>query len=494
MKHARNVHIAAFLASLLFFFASTPALSQGPFQEDDWIAWGDARNTNDISIGLQYIYVATSAGIYRYDRYQQVWLTPWFSVPLPGNESILLGNVLRVREDPVTRDLYALTEKGWLRRTQTAGYWEKVDQPDKVVGERLLRGGKSARPAASLIAPLPFQINPDGSLRNLYKSWKFSVGLEDELGPVVYGWKGFGFGARDLYSARVDLFPAGPGRSTGMDLTQSDIWCAGRLDRQNGWVWHRDRSSNAWEFFDPDNVFGLEPGDVLSLKIGPDNIVWMATTAGVMYFQENSWSRLRKVDGLPNENVQDVAPFEGGAWIATGNGLGRITLAPKPAVYRPSPDLEPLVTGYAYSAVAMDSTTLYATGGGVLFRKKGKQPFEQIDPPSVGSCTALFARDGKLALGGTSGFAWDAGGSDWGVIGTVSEVYAIEFEGGFWWLGTDDGLIKFDPKTRKQIRFGEREGLPGRQVFSVHAEGDWLWLGTDLALVRFYWNSSRRSE
>ncbi|MFH0883326.1 MAG: hypothetical protein V2A56_10100, partial [bacterium] len=238
--------------TLLFFLALTGSMAcaQGPFQEDDWIAWGDSRTVRDLSVGQEVIYVATSAGVHRYDRFQQVWLTPWFSVPLTGNRMILLQNVRNVREDPLTHEVYVLIDNNsWLRRDLTSGTWDEVDPPDGDLNQRLARGGAPAKPASGLIAPLPFQVDPDGNLRNTFVSWKFTQGIEDELGPIVYGWKGFGFGTRDRYSVRIDLFPAGPGPSPGMDVTSTDIWCAGKLNRNGGWVWHRNRASNAWEFF-----------------------------------------------------------------------------------------------------------------------------------------------------------------------------------------------------------------------------------------------------
>jgi len=495
----RDKELFRIFALAFLVLCTSSAIAQGPFREDDWIAWGDARSINDLSVGQDVIYVATGAGIHRYDRYGQAWLTPWFSVPLAANRMLLLQDVVLVREDPLSHEVYArLRDNRWVRRGVTADYWEIVDPPGESLRLRLSRGGGSAAtPNQGLIAPLPFQVNQDGSLSNVYVSWKFSRGIEDELGPIVYAWKGFGFGTRDRYSLRVDLFPAGPGPSPGMDVTADDIWCAGRLDRHGGWVWHRDRSSESWEFFDPDYVFGLEPANVQALKIGPDNTVWLATSAGVMFYQDSSWQRLRKVDGLPTERVLDVAPFSGGAWIATSFGLAKIDGTP-PVVFRPDPETSPLPASNPFTAVVLDSTTLYAAGNNILLRKVGEGLFDELDAPPVGTLSALFARDQRLAVGGTNGFAWLDGEMEWSQLSSNlwhgGAVFAIDYNGGFWWLGTDRGLVKIDPKTKGALLFGPREGLPGSAVYSVHGEGDWLWLGTDLALVRFRWNSPMRSE
>ncbi|MFH0883340.1 MAG: hypothetical protein V2A56_10170, partial [bacterium] len=298
-----------------------------------------------------------------------------------------------------------------------------------------------------------------------------------------------------------DLFPAGPGPSPGMDVTSTDIWCAGKLNRNGGWVWHRNRASNAWEFFDPDNVFGLEPANVQTLKIGPDNIVWLATDAGVIFYRDGRWSRMGKLNGLPSERIYDIAPFAGGAWIATDFGVARIVASDTPIVFRPDPEEAPLPASYPFTAIAMDKPLLYAAGAGLLLRKSGEGAFEEVDAPSVGisaAPTALFSRDQRLALGGREGFAWREENGRWSQLSSNlwsgGAVFAIDYEGGFWWLGTDRGLVKVDPETKGTLLFGTHEGLPGSVVFSVHGEGDWLWLGTDLALVRFHWNSPRRSE
>ncbi len=54
------------------------------------------------------------------------------------------------------------------------------------------------------------------------------------------------------------------------------------------------------------------------------------------------------------------------------------------------------------------------------------------------------------------------------------------------WLGTNVGLLHFDPETETYIQYGVSEGLAGTVVYSILQEpGGALWLGTSSGLSRF---------
>ncbi|HZV70671.1 MAG TPA: ATP-binding protein [Saprospiraceae bacterium] len=57
------------------------------------------------------------------------------------------------------------------------------------------------------------------------------------------------------------------------------------------------------------------------------------------------------------------------------------------------------------------------------------------------------------------------------------------------WVGTSRGLEKIDPKTFTHINYDRSDGLPGNFIYSLVAEGDYLYLGTSDGLCRFNINT-----
>lgn len=46
------------------------------------------------------------------------------------------------------------------------------------------------------------------------------------------------------------------------------------------------------------------------------------------------------------------------------------------------------------------------------------------------------------------------------------------------WIGTEDGLLRYDTKTDRWTRLGARDGLPTSDVTSIVVDRDSLWVGT----------------
>jgi hypothetical protein len=155
------------------------------------------------------------------------------------------------------------------------------------------------------------------------------------------------------------------------------------------------------------------------------------------------------------------------------------------------------MTNRTYTQIESDSDTIYAAGPGLFVKSIEGQNWSLFKGPpytavSTNKPTALFAEDGNLAIGDRDSFAWrDSTGiwhTEFSTRWSNGTVLSIDYHGGYYWLGTDMGLVKIDPLNKSIVRYTREDGLAGRYVFRVIGEGDWLWLGTDEALIRFHWN------
>jgi hypothetical protein len=488
---------------LLGLLAFTFAANAQQFDEGDWTVWGDARQINSFSTGLERIYVGTSAGVYRYDTRDGRWLDPWYSVPTLRGEAILLRNVVAVFEDALSRDVYVqLSEGRWLRRESTSRIWRETRTPDELTRQRFDKKGKRVKADPHWIVPFGYLTREDGTLQQEYLKWGFAGGIEHEFGVIVVGWQGFGLGVTDRYHKNMKLYPAGPGPSVGMARRGDEIWAAGRLYREGGWVWRRE-SGDPWSYFTPELEWGLEPARVGAIRIGNGGEVWMATDEGVMVHLGREWKWLRKTDGLPTARINDIVPVGNGrAWIATRFGLARIAEAP-PKVQRPDREADPL--GWSFTtALAYDGSSVYAGGPGLLLvRESAETPWRELtDVPAFTGAgeppTAMYADGNWFAMSSERSFAWRAGGGEWKELFSQrwdhGMVLDIEWHAGFWWLGTDRGLVRLNPGTLRTVLYEDRDGLPDETIYSIEGDGDYLWLGTSTSLTRFHWKRTSRID
>ncbi len=500
----RRASSALLLAALILLSLARPpaAGARYRFVEGDWIAWGDARTPHDFDVGRQVIYIATDAGILRWERDENRWLFPWYSVPTSPDGGLLLEECRQVREDPLTRDVYVRTARGWVVRDIATLRWREVQPPEGMLAERLHLGRTPGLiPDRGLLMPDSYFLSPEGKLQYRYVNWPSAGGVSDDRGTLVYGWKGFGVGIADAYSKRLELYPAGPGPATALDVNGGEIWCASVLDHEEGWVWRRDRSENRWRFYHPVLEWGLEPARVNRLRVA-GKIAWMATSEGVMVLQGSSWRRFAKKEGLPRREIFDIAPYGDGAWAASEFGLAYIDLS-RGVILHPDKELYPEPRSAAFTQLAMDGDTLWAVGPGRLWRLDPTGTWREEAMPSTTALasrpTALLAAGGLLALGDTQGFAWRDSTGTWRQVyndlwGGSGAVFAIARHGGYFWLGTSRGLVKYDPVEGDALPYREQDGLAGSMVFEIFPEGDWLWLGTDRALVRFRWTVEGRID
>lgn len=494
--------VLRWVAGVALLLALSHAAGAQQFEEGDWTAWGDSRQVNVLQVGRDYIYVGTSAGVLRFHRYDKVWEDPWYSVPGTLNRAVILKDVVAVFEDPLTLDLYVRLGDGrWLMREVTSHLW--LDrEPDSVAKQRFQNSGTPLRPNPAWVPPWKYDIATDGTLSTGFLRWEYAAGIQDDFGNQILVWKGFGLGVSDSFHGQVALYPLGPSSALAMARDGGLVWCAGKIDRRGGLVWNFDPVQRRWTFFHPDEIYDLTPSQVSKLTIGTDGTVWLATDHGVMRFRNGDWRRFRKQDGLPTERVPDIAATSKGAWIATRFGVAEVE-AKTSAVHRPDPELEPLPAGEDFSAVTAWNDVVYAGAAGLLLKRDPKAKlWTEIEGPSfVGSATpplAMYADGEALAIGDRQGFAWrESNGwqEELSQRWRYGTVLAIERHAGYWWLGTDQGLVRLNPETRRVVLYTTEEGLPGSgEVYTVDGEGDYLWLGTDDALVRFHWKREGRTE
>lgn len=234
-----------------------------------------------------------------------------------------------------------------------------------------------------------------------------------------------------------------------------------RVDVARGKVVERRQSDPAVEGSLCDDL-------VWSLLLDPGGALWVGTESGLCVLDASS-DRFRRVElPLPPprrpelHRVKDLAWAGGAVWVGTNFGLARVGAAGEPARLwgaAPSPE------GLSFAEVG----TLHADPDGrALFVGTTGGGLDRLD--------LVTGRFEHLSIGGRAssrhgGFA----------------VYDLEpSAAGGLWIGTSDGLGRWDAGTRRAELAAHAADLPGSAVFSVAEEASGaVWLGTNQGLVRF---------
>ncbi len=215
------------------------------------------------------------------------------------------------------------------------------------------------------------------------------------------------------------------------------------------------------------------PGDPTSL---PDDEIWaLLEHQGrlwvLVWYQlcalEPATDRLEcfplRLPGGPETGyfAQSIAPGPDGAlWLTADGGLLRFSPAEGDLVLFPYP-------GLAHQPDSGQLVELLLEPPGAFWVTAWSGPLLRFEVAS-GTFSAIARR-------GPDGHEQ---------VSSVFDLYRDA--GGILWLGTGDGLSRFDPRRRSFTHWGHADGLPGTNVYGVLGDGEGrLWLGTNQGLALF---------
>nr|WP_241093658.1 ligand-binding sensor domain-containing diguanylate cyclase [Xanthomonas sp.] len=199
---------------------------------------------------------------------------------------------------------------------------------------------------------------------------------------------------------------------------------------------------------------------------------WLGTRHGVWHLAGNG--ALTRLEGLPDEHVDDLLVEGDTVWVATRKGLARVV----DGRVREDRRLAPLA-GRLLTRVYRDSAgTLWVGCNDCgLWRIRGDRPAEPYRPGGAGlykSVWSLYEKDRTLWVGTFSGGLYqvdlrrdvslrytDREGLGSNVVYTI-----LPDPLGRLWLSTNNGLSVLDPATRIVQNLGRRDGLHNQEFNS----------------------------
>ncbi|MEM1094786.1 MAG: two-component regulator propeller domain-containing protein [Bacteroidota bacterium] len=258
----------------------------------------------------------------------------------------------------------------------------------------------------------------------------------------------------------------------------------------------------------PLRPYGVDVSIVMALAEGPDGTRWVGTLGdGLLGLRPDGTTHLSTADGtLPDDVVWSVhADTANGLWVGTSQGLfyrasDRAAFSQIPLPYRrhrtvasstlfsltPTSDGKLWVTGEEEVFVVdmgsrrvvnhltpgMDNVPTFQTvaedAAGTVWIGTESAGLHRFDPATRQLAPLPFGIPSPHSLPGIT--VWD-------IEATADTTL---------WLGTDLGLVHYDPATERFTSAYAPSSVPGSIVYSVTSTPEYaLWLGTNQGLLRF---------
>lgn|GEM_PF-1581626 len=531
---------------LLLSFVSA-SFAAPPYEQSDWISYRDGRYIHGCDLGRDWVYFASTGGILRYNLWKAQWDYPLTTALIPG-EALPLTTVYVVAFDDDRRYLWGGTTEGLVMLKTQMEEWEFFELPAGNVtifsigfaGEDIwLEGGtpgqawrtlfKGSRSSGGFItaslselqaagpvdwsgerAFLPEQFPPyyvdnpglsffaDGKISdNFFQEYRVTCQAVDEIRRITYlGFWGYGVGIVDQSSQRIELNRSGPGGSRVNFILPEDgsYYLAG----SSFTIWRKDRGK--WEqYYAAENT--AFASDTCYDLVKVDRKVYIAGREGLSVFEESNgrFYTLNRFNGLSDNYITALDKSGDEIWIGAARGISVMSLPGE--TIKKIEDSE--IKTRRVHDLRIDGNYVWAgTDYGIYLHDRKIGDWTYVAGSEILAHSPV--RDIKLNKKEVW-FAKDAGidyfDKTTGKFTGLSNVFyhsrpALCLLPGdsLVWIGTDEGLVKYDRSLDRWVVYEAEDGLPPGQINCLSMEGDYLWIGGDRGLTRFYWNDPYRLD
>ena len=452
------------------------------FDAELWTNFPNMNHVTSLAEGEIEMFVATTGGIRRYDRFYDRWLPP-----LTTRDGLPDNRVLRLAYEPDTGDLWFETASGkgrWLTRLETISAF--AGDPPR----------SHSRPGIpQLIMPFGYHLQ-GGWIRGPRRVYEITDTLLDSWRVLWIGTWGLGVGRADLRDERLAFRRFGPiAENVTAIARDGDAYWFGGDDTYSApapGITRYTPSSQTWDYFEAEDIIGLE--DARIGVILPDSAdVWFGSDEGLVRFERetDAWLTYR-VDRSYVSRVTALARDSDRLWIGTSTGL---------AVFDLAADTIRAVDGserFAINDLAKGSNHVWAATDHGLFRcPRGEATWRRVE-----SASGLTERP-TAAVAAAEGSVWAVLDAPPALLGSTGDHkewqhYPLSEAGGsrriglaadtvHAWVGTDLGAFRFDTHSESWQRLTPFDGLLNNRVQAVLLDGDYVWFGTADGVSRFHW-------
>ena len=507
-----------FLIVFFVFIISSPLFGRkyNPFV---WTSYGEFSYIYSVTINMNEVYLGTDGGILRFNRLENKW-----SAPITKSDGFLGERAMILAIDGVFNKLWVVSNSHLAVYIPQISLWEReiplISLPLHTITsvgfteDRIFLEGKgtvcsSQRGSFSWmkwIGPLPVDIKWSGakdkiSIRdypfltpyyasdeyfNKYEYTAIAVDNKD----MWLGTKNFGVFYNNTYTWNGIHYIVGlaNNRVDAIFRDEDSYWFGGKSNAGKG-ITKINFEKGEGKYFRPEDIYGMNSSSVYAIT-ADKNSIWFGTDVGLVRYNksEGTWKTYSIFDGLPGNFVLSLIVKADTLFIGTNEGMALF-----------SPGSKEIVSTNAFNSISVNAFGIYendlliGTDRGVFLKKNGS--YENISDPDGDfnfGVTSIFVDDDALWFGtkrkGIDVYYPDSAKWEEYLFPTPLPgewVLTISGDKNYVWIGTNNGVTRYNKETKVWKTFNETDGLIDNEVRTLYVEKDYIWFGTKYGLSRF---------
>ena len=417
------------------------------------------------------IWFATDNGIYRYNKLNETWWTFAPAVQRGKTDMLVDSNIQAIASNQ--EFVYFGTPLGISRYQKSTGNWVNHTERD------------------GLAHPNVRALVLDG-----YDLWAATERGVSHYDFVADEWQTFtrkdGLPSNDAYALAIGIpFTSGRKLNFRTPVTNHQIWVGTELGAAR-----YDKASGTWTTYTIDD--GLPDKEVWAIAI--DGVhVWFGTNKGVAVLNTelDRWTWYTVDDGLVDNKVTAIGVTDDYIFLNTPKGA--TIYDKKLGSFSEFTEIEGLPSETVKSTDSARQYIWFGTAGGAtlydwvsdlpddLFTQRDGLGSDDVQSVKVDGDMVWLGTDSGLSMYNWKTNIWKHFkkapklGKETQALGLISHnIKSIASDGDFLWVGTREGLSRYD-KVTGQWKTMQLRGNPS--VRQIAVEGRYLWLGTPKGVI-----------
>jgi len=479
------------LAVALFPGAVYPAPPVGQV-----VNYSDFSYVRDIATSVGKVFFATTNGIVVYNKFTRAW-----EEPLTGKPGLNDNDVYQIWVDRFGSNLYAQSSIQYFEYDSAFQQWYNIGTLPEIETE-----DQEIDPPKVMFAPAGFNYMNDGRLVDKFgRYYSFINLIQDGSGELWAGTWGTGPARASGSSGTIELLPYGL-LQTRVNAIYNDfgyLWVSGAISNsERTGISIFDPDENSFEYIESGLTRDFPSVDINCIT-GNDTQIFVGTEVGVIIMDRESFQVLNRIsrrDGLYNENVLSLAVRGDSMFVGTAEGLNLvIPEGDSVAVFGPVSLLDDVI----YDLELVDTTLWIAATSGAYRWYWTSDKLQQYQDPNLvifSTCLSVERRKNYLWLASNDGLVKlnlkDGETTPFRNVTSNRNFRAMAVNDTMALMTSNLGLtILFHANEKPFEReFTTDDGLPSSNVFELELDGDYVWIGTDKGLTRFWWNNPSRVD
>lgn len=460
---------------------------------DQMISWSDFSFVSSIAIGRDFVFIGTTEGILRYQRFEHKWYPP-----ITKSDGLPDNNIYRMAVSTDDIVLYVETALGTYKYDFNFERWySEPDFPDELYVP-------SSPPAQlpRLYMPFEYTMSPQGFISDKsLRDYKITAYRDDDFNTIFVGTWGLGTVLVDNrdFEATVEHRGLVQKRVDAIYREGDSLWIGGNegyfstADYQLRFgVTCINTMTNTFHWLEPRYINGFDSEIIYDIT-GDEKHIYFAGQVGVTVLtrKDNTFFTLNRGNGLPENETTALAVRNDSLWIGTSRGL---------ALYRPSARTVNIVGRRLLADlfvtdlhIAGDKLIIGTSDGAYFIDLTSKMTGRLKDPEGdLGSEIRSISQYGDELLIST-GYGLTS-------INLLTEkarpiphmsgpggTYAAAANDRFYVGITGQGLQIVTRGENRRHLLTEDDGLLSIDINALLSDGTYLWIGSGEGLTRFDW-------